>query len=645
MAEITFRMEGGGEVSLSALPGEILLDVARKANVAIDAPCSGNGSCGKCRVRLLEGTLNAPPNRHLTQQEMDAGWRLACASQVEGDAVILVPDIAGAYRNRIRSADLSSPEETAAFTEMLEQLSVSGLKKGCGIKAVDVAMEEPSLEDPDPDCERLSLALQGQLGVSLVHILHPALQTLPSVLRESGFSVSCAVESRGTEAFVYDVSGKPLPACGIAIDIGTTTVSAFLADLETGKILAKATAGNGQIRYGADVINRIIEASRPGGREKLREAIVKETLNPLLHLLCTSAKIPEQRIIRVCVAGNTTMNHLFLGIDADPIRKEPYVPAFFEMEPVSAGLLGLEINPCASVLLAPNVGSYVGGDITAGALASRIWDTEALSLLIDLGTNGELVLGSQDFLMCCACSAGPAFEGGDISCGMRATDGAVEACRVDRETLEPSFSIIGEGPPVGLCGSGLIDVICELYCCGALDSKGKFVRQNPRIRRDAYGIGSYVLAFREETQGTRDLELTEIDIDNFIRAKGAIFSAIQTMLTAVGLEVADLEQVYVAGGIGSGINMKNAVTIGMLPDIPLERYDYIGNSSLSGAGAMLLSADAAGKVREVGRNMTYLELSADSGYMDAFVAACFLPHTDLSLFPTAAGRRTYDPQQ
>ena len=309
MAEIIFRMEGGGEVSLSALPGEILLDVARKANVAIDAPCSGNGSCGKCRIRLLEGTLDAPPNRHITQQERDAGWRLACGSKVEGDAVILVPDIAGAYRNRIRSADLSSPKETAAFTAMLEQLAASGLEKGCSIKAVNVAMEAPSLEDPAPDCERLSLALREQLGVSLVHILHPALQTLPSVLRESGFSVSCAVECREAEAFVYNVSGKPLPACGIAVDIGTTTVSAFLADLEIGAILAKATAGNGQIRYGADVINRIIEASRPGGREKLRAAIVKETLNPLLHTLCTDSHIPEQRVIRVCVAGNTTMNH------------------------------------------------------------------------------------------------------------------------------------------------------------------------------------------------------------------------------------------------------------------------------------------------------------------------------------------------
>ena len=302
--------------------------------------------------------------------------------------------------------------------------------------------------------------------------------------------------------------------------------------------------------------------------------------------------------------------------------------------------LGLEINPNARIIIAPNIGSYVGGDITAGTLASMIWDKPEFSVFIDLGTNGEIVFGNSDFMMSCACSAGPAFEGGDISCGMRATDGAIEACTIDAETMEPSYSVIGdEGEkPVGLCGSGIIDVISELFRCGIINAKGLFVREGKRVRHDEFGMGSYVLAFKEDAGSVKDVEITEVDIDNFVRAKGAIFSGINVMLESLGFDVSVLEHVYVAGGIGSGINMKNAISIGMLPDIPLEKYEYIGNSSLSGAYTILLSREAEEKVHELGRNMTYMELSTHPGYMDAFVAACFIPHTDASLFPSLANK-------
>ena len=264
-----------------------------------------------------------------------------------------------------------------------------------------------------------------------------------------------------------------------------------------------------------------------------------------------------------------------------------------------------------------------------------VWAQEPFSLFVDLGTNGELVFGNSDFMMSCACSAGPAFEGGDISCGMRATDGAIEACTIDPETMEPTFTIVGEEgtKPVGLCGSGIIDVIAELFRCRIIGPNGKFIREGKRIRRDKYGIGSYVLADKEEAGSVKDVEINEVDIDNFIRAKGAIFSAIYVMLTSLDFDVSMIENVYVAGGIGSGINMENAVNIGMFPDIGVEKYHYIGNSSLAGAYAMVLSEPAEEKVYELGKNMTYMELSTTPGYMDEFVAACFIPHTNSSLFP------------
>ena len=424
----------------------------------------------------------------------------------------------------------------------------------------------------------------------------------------------------------------------MAIDIGTTTVTAVLTDLESGKLLAKGSAGNGQIRYGADVINRIIESTRPGGKKRLQDAIVKETLQPLLRAMYQDANVSEERVLSICVASNTTMNHLFVGTDADPVRTEPYIPVFFRWNDLKARDVRLPANSEAGMILAPNIGSYVGGDITAGTLMSMIWNTDELSLFIDLGTNGEIVFGNRDFLMSCACSAGPAFEGGDISCGMRATDGAIEACTIDRETMEPTFSIIGEPgqKPIGLCGSGIIDVIAELFRCGIISAKGQFVREGRRVSQDANGFDCYVLAFADESETGRNVTINTVDIDNFIRAKGAIFSAICTLLKSLDMDVSCVEHMYVAGGIGSGINMRNSVRIGMFPDIELDRFTYIGNSSLSGAYAMVMSDQARDKVEELAQSMTYVELSTTPGYMDEFMAACFLPHTNADLFPSCA---------
>ncbi|MBQ8506508.1 MAG: DUF4445 domain-containing protein, partial [Clostridia bacterium] len=361
---------------------------------------------------------------------------------------------------------------------------------------------------------------------------------------------------------------------------------------------------------------------------------IDESLRPLIQQMCAAAKINPKQVYRMCLAGNTTMNHLLLGLYSDPVRMEPYIPSFFLCDDMRASSLHMGLHPEAKLVLAPNIGSYVGGDITAGALASMLWNSEELSLFIDLGTNGELVFGNNEFLMSCACSAGPAFEGGDISCGMRATDGAIDSCSIDAETMEATITTIGDASPVGICGSGIIDIIAELFRTGIINGKGKFVREGKRVRHDEHGMGSYVIAFKEDTGHIRDVEINEVDIDSFIRAKGAIFSATMTMLESMGMDPSVLGHVYVAGGIGSGINMKNAVTIGMLPDIDLSLFSYIGNSSLSGAYAMLTSDQAREKVDELARSMTYMELSTEPGYMDAFIAACFLPHTDAGLFPS-----------
>ena len=638
MPRITFQIEAGASVVMEANIGDNLLELARRGNVAIDAPCSGNGSCGKCRVQLLDGELETVASRHISDEDFKNGWRLSCNCKVVGDCTVLVPDIASAYRSRMKTADLSSPAEVAIFESAQRELKESGIVFENPFRALTLTMPAPSEDDTMPDIERLTWAIREALGVEKVEIPFVVMVKLASVLREFDFRVTVKGRLDGNTFHCMELCGpEDRLLVGCAIDIGTTTVTMVLVDLENGKILAKGSSGNGQIRYGADVINRIIQQSKPGGKEKLQKAIVDETLSPIIRNLCRSAKCTPESILRLSVGANTTMNHLLVGVDADPVRMDPYIPSFFGWEGLLAGDLKLPANPLAPVVIAPNIGSYVGGDITAGTLASLIWDKDEMSLFIDLGTNGEIVFGNRDFLMSCACSAGPAFEGGDISCGMRATDGAVEACVIDKDTMEPTLTVVGDAGQkcVGICGSGIIDIISELFRCGIINAKGLFVRDGRRVLRDSYGSGRYVLAFPDETETGREVSINEVDIDNFIRAKGAIFSAIDTLLQSVDMTVDAIDHVYVAGGIGSGINMKNAVNIGMLPDVELEKFSYIGNSSLTGAYAMVVSDQATQKCAEVGANMTYLELSTYPGYMDSFVAACFIPHTDARLFPNS----------
>ena len=640
--KVTFQIEGGSPVIVECNAGDNLLELARRSNVAIDAPCGGNGSCGKCKVQLLDGQLESPKSRHLSDEEYEQGWRLSCCARVLSDVTVLVPDIASAYQSRMKTADLSSPKEIAIFEACQSQLKESGIHFENPYRSVVLTMNEPSLDDTMPDNERLTWAIEEELGVEHVKIPFAVMVKLAHTLRENNWQVCVKGELKdGCFTCMEITNSEDTAIVGCAIDIGTTTVTMVLTDLQSGKILAKGSSGNGQIRYGADVINRIIEQGKSGGRKKLQDAIIKETLSPIIANLCKSANVSARSILRLSIGANTTMNHLFVGVDAQSVRMEPYVPSFFAWEGLLAGDVKLPANPLAPVLIAPNIGSYVGGDITAGTLAAGLWDQDEMSLFIDLGTNGEIVFGNRDFMMSCACSAGPAFEGGDISCGMRATDGAIEACTLDRDTMEPKLSIVGDPGqrPVGICGSGIIDIISELFRCGIINAKGLFVREGERVKRDDHGMGRYVIAWETESETGREVSINEVDIDNFIRAKGAIFSAISTLLSSVDMSVEAIDRVYVAGGIGSGINMKNAVNIGMFPDVELAKFRYIGNSSLAGAYAMVMSDEANTKLSEIAANMTYLELSTHPGYMDSFVAACFLPHTDASLFPNSIQER------
>ncbi len=424
----------------------------------------------------------------------------------------------------------------------------------------------------------------------------------------------------------------------IAMDIGTTTIYGQLVDLISGEVLSQFGDFNAQISYGEDVISRIMYAEKEGGMERLRQ-VVMETINKVIGKLFIRAKIDPEEVSTITLAGNTTMTQLLLGVNPSYIRRSPYVPTSTLYPPLAAAGLGMNLPAHVIALVYPQVSSYVGGDIVAGVMGSGMYRSEKLTLYIDIGTNAEIVIGNKDWLACTACSAGPAFEGGGIKLGMRAANGAIEDFSIDLVTYEPMVITIGNVKPKGICGSGLIIMVASMFEAGVIDSRGKFNQDLDTTRvRKTDGIWEYVVVWKDETQIERDVVLTEPDIDNLIRAKGAVYSGCQTLLEEVGLGINDIEHVILAGGFGSYIDLEKAMAIGFLPETDPEKVTFIGNGSLMGAKMSSLTNRLRKDVGEVTNAMTNFELADTPSYMDHYIAALFLPHTDLNLFPRLNAR-------
>jgi uncharacterized 2Fe-2S/4Fe-4S cluster protein (DUF4445 family) len=422
------------------------------------------------------------------------------------------------------------------------------------------------------------------------------------------------------------------------MDIGTTTIYGQVIDLISGDVLAEYGDFNGQISYGEDVISRIVYAEKPGGLQRLHE-VVMGTINNVLDKIIKKSGIDHEDLSTITLAGNTTMTQLMLKINPRFIRRSPYVPAATLYPPTRAKDLGMAVGDHVSALVYPAVSSYVGGDIVAGVMGSGIYLTEKLTLYLDVGTNAEIVIGNQDWLACAACSAGPAFEGGGLKYGMRAEKGAIEDFSIDPLTYEPMLITIGNVRPKGICGSGLITMVATLFEMGIIDNLGKFNRDLDTERiRQADGIDEYVLAWKDETQIDRDVTLTEIDIENLIRAKGAIYSGCMTLLTEVGMSIQDIEHIILAGGFGSYVDLEKAMVIGLLPEMDPDKVTFIGNGSLMGARMSSLTNRIRKDVVEVTKKMTNFELSDTASYMDNYIAALFLPHTDINQFPKLKAR-------
>jgi uncharacterized 2Fe-2S/4Fe-4S cluster protein (DUF4445 family) len=409
-----------------------------------------------------------------------------------------------------------------------------------------------------------------------------------------------------------------------------------LVDLVSGQVRAQVAEYNGQIARGEDVISRIMYANKNGGGQELRQRVL-DTINELLETACKRVKAKPEDVVKATIAGNSTMIHLLLGIPASNIRLSPFITAVNHPPLMSAGDVGIKIHPQASVDCLPGVASYVGADITAGVLSSGLDVAEDVTLFLDVGTNGETVLGNRDWLVTCACSAGPAFEGAGVVNGMRATIGAIEEVWINSDTFEPTYRVIGGGKPKGICGSGLISLLSEAFITGIIDKAGNvnLMASSSRAREGAHG-GEYVVAWGTESESGEDIVLSRVDVDNLLRAKAAIYAGFTVLADTVGIPLESVSKVLIGGSFGKYINVEKAVQIGLLPDMPWEQFDFLGNTSVRGAYYALLDWRKREQITEIAKRMTYIELSADNSFYEAFTSALFLPHTDMSKFPSVA---------
>jgi len=649
--KVTFHPSGR---SVTVEEGENLLQAAMEAGVHINASCGGSTTCGKCKIRLAAGAADSPPHAKLSPAEYEQGYRLACLTTVRGDLSVEIPP-----ESQVDKAALALKGDREQASYLLSPKDIYQLVQGWDVDPTVfkryVELDPPTLEDNVSDLTRLVTAINRQHGINGISTDFRVIMKLSRLLREADWkvTVTLVLTRKGCKLINIEPGNGRRQNYSIVVDIGTTTIFGQLLNLNECKVvacpdgicdgtrlfaLAEASDYNAQISFGEDVITRIVYAQRPDGLKKMQATVVG-TINGLIEELLRMSRIDRSLISHMVVAGNTTMTQLFLGIDPKYIREAPYVPTAHFIPPVRAVHLGINLGEHVHVYTFPMVASYVGGDIVAGVLGSGIFQREALTLYMDIGTNGEIVLGNRDWLASVSCSAGPAFEGAGIKFGMRATMGAIEEVSINPHTCEPMLLTIGRVKPIGICGSGLIDAVAELMETGLIDQNGKFRLDGAtdRVRKGSDGY-EYVLARREETGINDDIALTEIDIGNLIRTKAAMYAGCKVLLDSVGLGFRDLEQVIIAGGFGRHLDLEKAMFIGLLPELEIGKFIFVGNGSLLGARLLSFSQALLKETERISLMMTNLELSNHSGFMNEFMAAMFLPHTDAEAFPRAQER-------
>ena len=502
------------------------------------------------------------------------------------------------------------------------------------IQKVKFKITPPSLKDNTADVDRLMKGIKKGLGTLDIGIELSMVRQIANLLRKYNYRGEAVVfeDRSGWHLIEIFPSGIVSGTYALAIDLGTSTLAVRLMDLSTRETIEETSFINPQNEFGADILTRIHFADQEGGLSKLQSVLIKK-INEVIDELTKKNGIEKSSVVGMCVAGNTTMTHLFLGLDPYWICREPYIPVINKPVLVLSSELGLGISPRAPIFVFPNVGSYFGGDLIAGILASKMMQQKEISFLVDVGTNAEVVIGNMDWLMACAGAAGPALEGGVAGMGMMAGPGVIDQVTIDPKTLEIRIRTIEDLPPVGICGSGLIDLVAQLFLSGMIDLRGKYVESRCGDRlHDIEGVKHLIVVSSKDSGTGRPLTLSQADIDSLMRSKAAMYTILTTISNTVNIPMSTISNFYIAGTFGSFIQPRSAITIGMIPDLPLETYVPLGNSSLKGASMVLLSALARDTVFQIRDRITYLELNVNQEFMNLFSAAKFIPHTDRSLF-------------
>ncbi len=636
---VTFQPDGK---KITVPKGTDILSAGIAAGVYINSSCGGEGVCGRCKVIVKSGRVVSEPTGRLTREEIEEGYVLACRATVVEDVEIEIPPASRLEKEQILTEESKAERLFGVFSKAVD------IEKGKETKEraifshsplatkIFLKLPSPTLKDNISDLERLYRALREHSKISILQTGLANVRRMGRLFRESHWEVTVLLGKRNgtTEIVLIEPGDTSHRNFGIALDIGTTTIVAQLADLNTHKVLGTKATHNRQSGYGEDVIARMVYASKEDGLEKLHHAVV-DAVNELIFALAVENEISLNEITGVAAAGNTTMLHLLLRVDPTYLRREPYVPTANFMPVIRAAEAGIKVNPRGLLGCLPGVSTYVGGDITAGILASGIDEAEKLTMLIDIGTNGEIVLGNKEWLVCCSSSAGPAFEGSGVHSGVRAMEGAIQRVEIDPGNYQVKCSVIGRCKPVGICGSGYVDTLAELFKAKVIERSGK-IREGLKTNRVRMGSEGpeFVLSWAKDSGGREDVVITQTDITNLIRSKGAIYTAAEILAIKMNVKMDDINKIYLAGGFGNYLNIEKSIWIGLLPDLPRKKFEFIGNSSLTGARFGLLSYDAMAKVREIAKKMTYIELSVDPDFMHEYTASLFLPHTEVSRFPT-----------
>jgi len=613
--------------------GATILDAARKAGVIIESLCGGDGVCGKCRVIVRRGIVSGGTTDFLTREEIREGYILACEARVGGDLLVEVPpksQLAG----RVREVDVA--EQRLSESAVLERRPT---KLDPLVRKYCLEIPMPTLENNGADLERIEQSLRAFDGSQEYQMGLKVTRKLPQVVRQSNGRITATTAYRGCLTEITEVvSGDTSkPNIAVAVDVGTTSIVAHLVDLSTGQTLGTAAKYNSQAVYGADVIRRIMWSTEEAdGLTQLHNAVIDD-ITLLIQELQNKFRLSRNYIGLVVAAGNTTTIHTLLGLSPEWIRREPYIGVTYHPPPFRAAEIGLTINPRGLVYCLPCVSSFVGADITAGVLAVGMHESDEPRMLIDIGTNGEIVIGNRNWMVCASASAGPAFEGAGTTDGMRAMRGAIDHIRGWSAAHTFSFSTVGDDEaPIGLCGTAYVDLLAQLLRLGVIDKTGRLDLDysSKRLREREDGALEFVVVEAGEKGAVRDLVVTQDDISNLVRAKGAVYAASKVLLKSLGLTLSDIAEILVAGAFGNYLDLENAVFIGLLPDMAGEKLRFVGNTSIIGAKMAALSRERWREAQKVADGMTYFELSTDPTFMGEFTSACFFPHTNIEEFPS-----------